>query len=254
MGEILNDPARKIQDEIKTTMWFIRNRLQEYFGYSHINQLKNLNDIFMELRDILHPKTEKEKVPLNWGMINQDIQIEDIAGGLEKLRVKAGKKVKTNLSPYLTKAWRTVLRRLNKYKGKLNPIIELKGEKFVLPRTNNLCETGFRDCKRKARRTTGTKNLSNHIDNLPPQYFYTFNLNDKEYIRTIFGDGEVCDSFHKIDKDAVRAGIEKMKVQRLSPKMIDYKLIRSNSYLDQITEHFTSRSKVTSDLNREDAA
>lgn len=235
-------------------MYFIRNRIQEFLDYNHINQVKKLNDIFSELRDILHPKTEKEKTPLNWGMLDSDIQIENIADRLEKLRTRAGKKVKTKLSPYLMKAWKILVNRLDKYKGKLDPVIEFKDEKFILPRTNNLCETGFRDCKRQARRTTGMRHLSNHMDNLPPQYFYTFNLNDQEYVKAVYGDGEICDSFHEIDKNDVKKDVEKMKTQRQSPKVIDHKLIGKDDYLEQITKYFTDTNKSGSSLGLKKSA
>ena len=140
-------------------------------------------------------------------------------------------------------------RRLKTYKDQLNPIIAFKGEQFILPRTNNLCETGFRDCKRKARRTTGERHLSNHMDNLPPQYFYTVNLSDQEYIKAVFGDGEICDSFHEIDKDSVRMDVEKMKIRRASPKAIDYKLIRREDYLEMLANHFTGTNECSDDLS-----
>ena len=246
---IFRKTRKGIPREFSSIMMFVRNRLQEYFSYSHINQLKNLNDIFLELRDILHPSDKTEKTPLNWGMLDAGIQVEDIAERLENLRTRAEKKTKTKLSPYLMKAWKTVLNRLRKYEGKLDPIIEFNGEKFILPRTNNLCETGFRDCKRKARRTTGIKNLSNHMDNLPAQYFYTINLDDPEYLKAVFGDGEICDSFQKIEKDDVRRDVEKMKIQRLSPKKIDHKLIRSDNYLKELAKHFTGTNECVDDLS-----
>ena len=148
------------------------------------------------------------------------------------------KNVKGKDTKYVLDAWKIIRSRLKKYKDKLNPIIIFNGENFILPRTNNLCETGFRDCKRKARRTIGLKNLSNHMDNLPSQYFYTFNLSDQKYVNSVFGDAEICDSFHKINKDSVKIDVGKMKIQRCSPKAIDYKLIRSDDYLNKVANHF----------------
>lgn len=245
---IFDGTKKDIPRKFSSIMMFIRNRLQEYFSYSHINRLKNLNDLFSELREILHPKNEKEKTPLNWGMINSNVQPQDIQKKLDYLYDRAVIKAKGTETKYLLSAWKIIRNRLKKYKDKLNPIIDFNGEKFILPRTNNLCETGFRDCKRKARRTTGLRHLSNHMDNLPPQYFYTFNLDDKEYVRAVFGDGEICDSFHKIDKVGVRADVEKMKTQRLSPKAIDYKLIRSDDYLEKLAKHFAGTNKGSDDL------
>jgi len=251
---IFREAKKEIPQEFCSIMMFVRNRLQEYFSYSHINQLRNLNAIFLELRDILHPSDKTETTPLNWGMLDAGIQVEDIAEKLENFRVRAEKKTKTKLSPYLMKAWKIVLNRLRKYEGKLDPVIEFNGEKFILPRTNNLCETGFRDCKRKARRTTGLKNLSNHMDNLPAQYFYTFNLDDPEYLKAVFGNGEICDSFHEIEKDDVRRDVEKMKIQRLSPKKINHKLIRSDNYLKELAEHFIGTNSKKGDSNLQKSA
>ena len=181
-------------------------------------------------------------------MINSDIKVQDIQKKLDDLYVRAGRNTKGKKSKYLLNAWKIIYSRLKKYKDKLNPIIEFNGEKFILPRTNNLCETGFRECKRKARRTTGQRHLSNYMDNLPPQYFYTFNLDDQEYVKTVFGDAEMCDSFHQIDKNSVKADVKKMKTRRLSPKAIDYKLIRSKDYLKKLTNHFTGTNKYSDDL------
>lgn len=221
-----------------STLCFIRNRIQEFMGYCHINQIRNLNDIFMELRNIIHPKSKTEAIPLNWGMANSDVKVENITEQLKTLQCKAARFAKRKHATYQTKAWKAVNSRLIKYNDALNPIIDFRGGKFMLPRTNNLSETGFRDCKRRARRTTGTKKLSRYMDNLPAQYFYTFNLDDQDYIKTVFGDQEIFDSFHTVDKNTVKSTVTKMKEQRKSPKKINHKLIRSDDFMKQFTNHF----------------
>lgn len=248
MENIFSVAKKDIPRKIYSIMMFIRNRLQEYFSYSHINQLKKVNNLFIELRNILHPQNEKEKTPLNWGMINSDIKPVDIQKKLDDLYILACMNAKGKDAKYLLNAWKIIRNRLKKYKDKLNPIIEFNGGEFILPRTNNMCETGFRDCKRKARRTTGDRHLSNHMDNLPPQYFYTINLSDPGYIKAVFGGDEICDSFHKIDKDSVRADVEKIKTQRVSPKAIDYKLIRSEDFLKKLANHFTGTNEDSDGL------
>ena len=200
--------------------------------------------LFMELRNILHPQKEIEAIPLNWGMLDSDINPVNIQGKLDDLYVRAEEEAKGKGAKYIQKAWEIIHSRLSKYKDKLNPIIEFNGEKFILPRTNNLCETGFRECKRKARRTTGQRHLSNHMEHLAPHSFYTDNLSDKEYVKAVFGDGEICDSFHKIDKESVRADVAKIKTQRVSPKGIDYKLIRSEKYLAKLERHFLLKQAI----------
>ena len=222
---------------------FLRNRLQEFLQRekSDVAQIKTLNGIFGELRDILHPKTEGERIPLNWGMQGGDIRAGKMEPELERLRLRAERKIKgKGLTKYLLRAWKIVASRLKKQQGMLAPSIVVGEKKVILPRTNNLSETGFRDAKRRARRTTGKKNLSKHMDELPAQYFYTFNLDDPEYLRTVYGDGEIFDSFHLVDTKEVEKTVEEMKAQRKAPNSVDYKLIRSKDYVEQLVRHFSS--------------
>lgn len=222
---------------------FLRNRLQEFLQWEKgdVAQIKTLNGIFNELRDILHPKTEGERIPLNWGMQGGDIRASEMEPELERLRIRAEKKIKSKgLTKYLLKAWKIVASRLKKQQGMLDPSITLGNETVILPRTNNLSETGFRDAKRKARRTTGKKNLSKHMDELPAQYFYTFNLDDPEYVKTVYGDGEIFDSFHLVDRKEVKKNVENMKAQRKAPNSVDYKLIRSKDYFEQLVRYFSA--------------
>ena len=121
----------------------------------------------------------------------------------------------------------------------MNPQIEINGKTLLLPRTNNLSETGFRDAKRKARRTTGKKNLSKHMDELPSQYFYIINLDDKEYVKTVFGEKEIYDCFDQIPKEEIKKTMLKMKAQRRSPKAIDYKLIRNDDFLTNLANRLS---------------
>ena len=92
------------------------------------------------------------------------------------------------------------------------------------------------------------------MDNLPAQYFYTFNLDAPEYLKAVFGNGEICDSFHEIEKDDVRRDVEKMKIQRLSPKKINHKLIRSDNYLKELAEHFIGTNSKKGDSNLQKSA
>ena len=221
---------------------YIRNRLQEFLDRlsGSINQLTKVNSLFLELRDILHPKTEKEQTPLNWGMLDDKTSVENIEQNLTDLRKKAEKKIKVKYLPkYEYKAWKIIHTHLKKHGELLNPKIEVNGKTLLLPRTNNLCETGFRDAKRKARRTTGKKNLSKHMDELPSQYFYIVNLDDTEYVKTVFEEKEIYDCFPQIPKEEIKKTMLKMKAQRGSPKPIDYKLIRNDDFLKMLTNRFT---------------
>ena len=252
LDKIMTERSRHLHSLGKTgaTLCFIRNRIQEFMSYNRVNQIRNLNDIFMELRNIIHPKSATEVIPLNWGMVNSDTKVKDITEQLKTLQSKATRFTKRKHKTYQTKAWKIVKSRLVKYNEALNPVIAFRKGEFILPRTNNLSETGFRDCKRQARRTTGMKNLSRYMDNLPPQYFYTFNLQDQDYIKTVFGDREIFDRFYSVDRNIVKSTVNKIKEQRLSPKQINHKLIRRKEFITQFTNHFMLEQKTQTTSSR----
>ncbi len=237
---------KKIGRNISTNLWLIRNTIQKFLERlsGSISQLSKVNTVFMELRDLLHPKTKTDRTPLNWGMLDDKTNVENIEQKLTDLRKKAQKKVKAKYLPkYEYNAWKIIHTHLKKHGKLLNPEIKVKGKTLVLPRTNNLSETAFRDAKRKARRTTGKKNLSRHMDELPSQYFYIVNLDDTEYVTTVFGGKEIYDCFQEIDKEEIKKTMARMKAQRGSPKAIDYKLIRNEDYLTLLTNHFSDHAE-----------
>jgi hypothetical protein len=234
---------RQMDRTICTSLWLMRNTLQKFLERltQSINQLNKVNAIFLQIRDILHPKTEQDKIPLNWGMIDDETKVENIETKLNELRKKAEKKVKANYLPkYEYNAWNIIYKHLKKHGKQLNPEISVNGKTVLLPRTNNLSETGFRDAKRKARRTTGKKNLSKYMDELPSQYFYIINLEDAEYVKTVFADKDIHDWFSEIDKEKIKTAIQTMKTQRGSPKPIDFRLIRNDHYLNLLVNYFSS--------------
>jgi len=237
---------KKMGRNISTNLWLIRNTIQKFLERlsGSISQLSKVNTVFMELRDLLHPKTETDQTPLNWGMLDDKTNVENIEQKLTDLRKKAEKKVKAKVLPkYEYNAWKIIHTHLKKHGKLLNPEIKVKGKTLVLPRTNNLSETAFRDAKRKARRTIGKKNLSRHMDELPSQYFYIVNLDDTEYVTTVFGGKEIYDCFHEIDKEEIKKTMATMKAQRGSPKAIDYKLIRNEDYLTLLINHFSDHAE-----------
>ena len=158
---------KKMGRNISTNLWLIRNTIQKFLERlsGSISQLRKVNTVFMELRDILHPKTKTDRTPLNWGMLDDKTNVENIEQKLTDLRKKAEKKVKAKYLPkYEYNAWKIIHTHLKKHGKLLNPEIKVKGKTLVLPRTNNLSETAFRDAKRKARRTTGKYNGPQNLD------------------------------------------------------------------------------------------
>ena len=93
-------------------LWLMRNTIQKFLERltQSINQLNKVNSIFLEIRDILHPKTEQDRIPLNWGMIDDKTKVENSERKLDELRKKAEKKVKAKYLPkYEYNAWNIIL-------------------------------------------------------------------------------------------------------------------------------------------------
>ena len=84
------------------------------------------------------------------------------------------------------------------------------------------------------------------MDDLPAQYSYIANLDNPEYVKTVFGDKEIFDHFRSIDKIKIKKSTDRMKAQRESPKAIDYGLIRDENYTILLVERFakTARQKI----------
>ncbi|NQU21782.1 MAG: hypothetical protein HQ567_10910 [Candidatus Nealsonbacteria bacterium] len=171
-----------------------------------------LNGMFQQMRDILQPTHENAKAPLNWGLLEDAPPPEDICKKLAALRNKAQRMcARKTLCTGDRKAWRTIRRMMESYADRLDPIIKVRGSIIILPRTNNICEIGFRDFKRRQRRTTGNSNLARQLDQLPAQAFYAENLSNPEYCRIVFAGKAMHECFAEIDLKSVRKAVEAMK-------------------------------------------
>jgi len=236
----------KSQRYINQALSIMGNTLQRFLERlnSPIRQLEKVNAIFLEMREILHPKIEKDHTPLNWGMLNDKSPLENMEKKLTELEKRAEKKAKANYLPNCeSKAWKIIHKHLKKHGKQLNVEITVNGRRVLLPRTNNLSETGFREIKRKARRTTGKKNLSRYMDDLPAQYSYIANLDNPEYVKVVFGDKEIYDHLYSLDKTQIKKTTDRMKAQRESPKAIDYSMIRNQNYMTLLVERFANTAK-----------
>jgi hypothetical protein len=199
-------------------------------------RLARLNAVFQNLRDILHPRSTDRQAPLNWGRIEHTEHLPDIAAALDALGRRARRKAACKtLCPGDRKAWKTMHTHLAKYAGRLNPILVVRGRTFLLPRTNNLSETAFRDLKRCQRRTTGNGDLSRQIDHMPPQVFYAANLADPQYCRLLFGGRPMHEAFATADWKAVRTAFAAMATPA-SPGAVDRKLVGSSTFFATVAE------------------
>ena len=111
----------------------------------------------------------------------------------------------------------------------------MRDRTFLLPRTNNLSETAFRDLKRCQRRTTGNGDLSRQIDHMPPQVFYAGNLADPRYCRLLFGGRPMHEAFATADWKAVRTAVAAMAAPA-SPGAVDRDLVSSSTFFATVAE------------------
>lgn len=215
-------PLRKHMLTLRT---LLRRRANSNVLTNDVIRLEKHVAIFQRLRDILHPTQRDNHAPLNWGRIDDPQILPNIAREIAALRREAKRKTaRTSLEPGEHKVWKTLHIHLDKYADKLNPIMVIRGRTFLLPRTNNLSETRFRDIKRRQRRTTGNGDLSRQIDDMPAQVFYVENLKDPHYRAVVLNDRPLHECLASTDWNAVREKVKTMTAPRC-PGAIDHELI-----------------------------
>ncbi len=197
-------------------------------------RLERREQLFSRFRDILHPVVEDTRAPLNWGRLEDPCRVADIDQRLTELRETARRKAccKT-LAPSDTTMWKSLRRQLEAYGDQLVPVLEIRGITFVLPRTNNLSEVGFRDVKRKQRRTTGNASLKRQLDQMPPQVFYVENLACDDYRRLVLGDRPLSECFADTDWNQVRTAADTM----VTPRRLgatDHRLINREDFFETV--------------------
>jgi hypothetical protein len=204
-----------------------------------IRRVKKVNAIFSLLRSCLQPQDKRTGRPLNWGLLEEGCSVVDTGKALAGIQAKAQKKTAAKSVPkYERHAWKVIHTHLKKYKTALVSSILVNDKVVVLPQTNNLSEIGFRWSKRKMRLITGNGRLARQLDELPAQFFYTMNLEDEDYIRDVFADKEIWESFHEADPDAIKATMDDMRTKRRSPDGVNRNLIRNKDYLEMVQAFF----------------
>ena len=232
-GRGIDDPVRKVLVGLNTA---VKHYTTAGVVQRGMARMKKLNETFTELRDILHPTRSHSKAPLNWGRLEDPPDLQDVEGKLGKLLAKAKRMcARKSLCTGDRKVWRTMRRMLESHGGNLDPILDVRGRRFVLPRTNNISETGFRDFKRRQRRTTGNANLARQLDHLPPQVFYAENLADPEYCAIVFGGKAMHQCFAQIPTEHIRKVVDAMKAPE-SVGAVDRKLIAAPNFFRTVRQ------------------
>lgn len=136
---------------------------------------------------------------------------------LEKLRTALEKKSRSE-SPS-QEACAVVVRHLDKYWDHLfGHVLVTKGQKIIVPRTNNVQEGRFRLVKRQCRRLHGRGHLSRDIDAMPPTTPLVLNLKNSAYCQTVYGGKEpekIAAVFSRLDPKVVARSMENWRQERL---------------------------------------
>lgn len=224
----------------------LREQLRRQTGslpYSPVKRLERRSAEFEELRGILRPETVDEqarKAPPNWGMLPEhNPPAIDIADRLRVFRDKVRRMAnRKSLSPAERRMWKGVHRRMNSYGDRLDPVLTVRGRTILLPRTNNLSETGFRDFKRRLRRTTGNGDLSRQLDHTPAEAFYAENLSSPEYVRIVFEGRTMAEALADVDPETVRQAVAVMK-KPPAPGIIDHQFINREDFHEAVQARFS---------------
>ena len=195
--------------------------------------------IFMEIRGIFWDDIEDKSAPLSRNIKAEegeaapdDCKLQrDIQAMADKLQTLSEQATGANISRY-SKA----KKQLEKYKHQLGNYIQFEGALHPLPRTNNLCEVGFRDTKSQMRRTTGKNNLVRILDSTSAEIMLLQNLRNEDYCRIVFKGKGIHEAFAEVPQETVKAIAKEMshKVQKrlISP------IIKQRNFMQNNKDHF----------------
>jgi hypothetical protein len=154
-------------------------------------RLEKAETLFNELRDVLRLSNDpnrpllRQRAPANEPAVAQETE-QHLQQWMDGLRQRLASE------PDADKAadTQTVLKYLEKYHDNLvGHVIVLPAQTapFVVERTNNVSERRFGSTKQGLRRKVGTKNLARHIQAMRSEEFLVANLDDPDYVDTLFG-------------------------------------------------------------------
>ena len=142
----------------------------------------------------------------------------------------------SRLEQYLALHATTIRQHPEKYKDGLSRELKIDESIISTPRTNNNCELTFREAKRKARRTSGKKNLSKTMDQTPAEVFLLWNHADATYRKIVFDDKLPHQAFAQINRDLVLETLKDMS--SLSRETRSDFRIKSDRFLQDSRDYF----------------
>ena len=184
---------------------------------SYDTQLRERQKLFNKLRHIF--RTDPDEI--------NKTQLQRSSAALSPTKIKQElKKLKKELKQITSgpqssvnskQAAEIILSNIDKYQDKL--CVEARnsqGTIIDIPRTNNVCEHGFRREKRKIRQRCGKSRIAIEMDHLPPQATLAGNFKSPAWVQSTFGAKQAWELFHTVDRQIIKGSLAKMKSQRPS--------------------------------------
>jgi hypothetical protein len=180
-------------------------------------QLCEQQQLLQALRHILRPaadekdKSELQRQKAALAPVEMKRQLQKFCRDLKKISQDR------QLSTVQRQSAEIMIIQINKHRQRLCiEIAHANGLPIHIPRTNNICEHGFRDDKRGARRRCGKARIRREIDNLPPQATLARNFKSEAWKATTFGGNKPFQLFHTIPREEITQALLEMKQQRQS--------------------------------------
>ncbi len=198
--------------------------------------LRRRNQLFSELRSAIRviPKISGGKKPVAQSLDVQLAELNDIKMAVAKLKSSLIKRrPKSGSRRDEQDAIDTILKHLDQHEESLwGHVIQLPnhsgGGIRLVQRTNLAAEGLFGEFKRRMRRQTGKKILTQELESIPPESTLVSNLKDPRYVQILCGSIEnLPDAFAELDRDE-NLNRDKLKLeskeQPLTPKETRFKI------------------------------
>ena len=205
-----------------------------------INSILENATIFNELRNKLRLFDNKNHCLNSCRTYHSSQEINDVKQQIIQFKQAIQKRLLTEkLTKTTQRAIKIILKHLEKYQHSLfDRIFEVKidGAKklTIADRTNNCLEQFFRDIKRFLRRTTGRKNLQRDLNKLPSQVALIPNLQNEDYISTIYGAlDNLPVMFSQLDQESCKEQVKLLRLNKSGDIMDVKPFIKNKNFIEQ---------------------
>lgn len=208
-------------------------------------RLRKRNGLFGELRSALRvtPKITGIKKTVSMSVTEQLKELNDIKQSIDNLKLSFSKRFSANkLKDDTRNAIDKILKHLAKHEKSLSGhVIQLPpnigGAIRLIERTNITAEGFFGCFKRKVRRQTGKKVLTQELESIPPESALIYNLRDDQYVKIL------CESIEKLPEMFAELDREEEdKLAKLKSKSNSDKPSSLTTGINQIETASLSRS------------